>query len=495
MLAITGARILAGDDHTAPFATLLVGDDGRIADLLPPAAALPPDAERIDASGTMVMPGLVNAHTHGHGNLLKGVGDRWTLELSLVNGPWVSGSRDAEQKYLSALAGAAEMLTKGVTACYDLVYEHPVPTVDGLVAIGQAYHDAGIRAVVCPMIADRSFYEAIPGLADALPDDLRAEVTAFRMAPLAAIVDAVEGAMRSWPFDRDRVSPAVAPTIPMHCSEALIRRCIDLAREHGTPIQMHVAESKVQAEAARTLYGRTLAEYVCDVGLAGPQFAAAHAIWLDGDDYRRLADRGAQLIHIPASNYRLGSGIAHARSMLDAGATVALATDGATSSDNLNVFEAMRLAAMSSRAFGEGHERWLASAEVFRMATAGGARVMGLGDRIGRLAPGFAADLVFLDLAASNYLPLNDPLNQVVNCEDGTGVRDVMVNGRFVVRDRKLLTVDLPALRRKLQAAADTAQAAAAPVRERVERLAPHVARFARTLIEAPSAVNRYVRR
>lgn len=492
MLAITGGRLLDGHDASAPVATLLVAD-GRIADILPADAPIPESAERFDASGRLVIPGLVNAHTHGHGNLMKGIADRWTLELSLANGPWVSGSRDPEQKYLSALAGAAEMLLKGVTACYDLVYEHPIPTTQGLDAIAQAYYDAGIRAVVCPMIADRSFYEAIPGLADSLPDDLRAEVTAFRMADTHATLDAVRSTMRSWRFPRDRVTPAVAPTIPMHCSDDLVNGCMRLAEEFDTPLQMHLAESKVQAEAGRLLYGKSLARHVVDIGLAGPRFAAAHAIWLDADDYKRLADRGAQVIHIPGSNYRLGSGIAYTRLALDAGATVALATDGATSSDNLNVFEIMRLAAMSSRALGEPHERWLASRDVFEMATRGGARVMAMQNRIGSITRGFAADLTFLDLTSSAYVPLNDPLNQVVNCEDGSGVIDVMVGGRWVVRDRTLLTVDLPSLREKLQAAADRAREAARPIRERVDRFAPHVARFARTLIERPADVKRYV--
>lgn len=494
MLALVNGQILDPDASAHRPGTVLV-DGGTIAAILPPQAPVPESAQRVDVSDRLLMPGLVNAHTHGHGNLMKGMGDRWTLEISLVNGPWASGRRDPEQKYLSALAGALEMLSKGVTACYDLVYEHPVPSVEGLQAIAQAYHDAGIRAVVCPMIADRSFYEAIPGLLDALPPDLRAEVSAFSMAPVEQTLAAVETVMRDWRWNRERVAPAVAPTIPMHCTEGLITRCIDLAREHGSGIQMHLAESKVQAESARLLYGQTLAQYVDRIGLAGPNFAAAHAIWLDEDDYRRLADKGCQFIHIPGSNYRLGSGVAAVRMMLDSGATVALATDGATSSDNLNVFEVMRLAAMSSRALGDPHERWLSSREVFQMATRGGARVMGLQDRIGRLEAGYAADLVCLDLGHFNYLPLNESLNQIVNCEDGTAVADVMVDGRWVVRDRKVLSADVPALRRKLQAAADQARANAAPVQAQVARLVPHVAAFARTLIERPGPLKRYVLR
>ena len=494
MLAIVNGSILDAEAAAPSDATVLI-EAGRIADILPAGAPIPAQAERFDATDRLVIPGLVNAHTHGHGNLMKGVGDRWTLEISLVNGPWASGRRDPEQKYLSALAGAVEMLAKGVTACYDLVYEHPVPSVEGLQAIAQAYHDAGIRAVVCPMIADRSFYEAIPGLADSLPPDLRAEVRSFRMAPVEQTLAAVETVMRNWRWPRERVAPAVAPTIPMHCTEGLMARCIELAGEYGTGIQMHLAESKVQVEAAAIVYGQTLAQYVDRIGLASPRFAAAHAVWLDADDYRRLADKGCQFIHIPGSNYRLGSGVACARLMVDSGATVALATDGATSSDNLNLFEIMRLAAMTSRALGEPHERWLTSREVFSMATRGGAKVMGMEDTIGKLAPGYAADLVCLDLASFNYMPLNDALNQIVNCEDGTGVRDVMVDGRWVVRDRTVLTTDVPALRRKLQAAADAARAAAIPVQAQVARLTPHVAAFARTLIERPNALKRYVLR
>src|SRR5471032_1199873 len=207
MIAITGGLVVDGTTHAGERQTLLI-DAGKITARQPVDAPIPPGAERFDARNRIVIPGLVNAHTHGHGNLMKGMGDRWTLELSLTNGPWLSGARDPEQKYLSALAGAAEMLAKGTTACYDLVYEHPVPTVDGCGAIAQAYADAGIRAIVSPMIADRSFYEAIPGLAESLHADIRAEVTQYKMVSTKEILGAVEKMMRGWSHPRERVAPA-----------------------------------------------------------------------------------------------------------------------------------------------------------------------------------------------------------------------------------------------------------------------------------------------
>ena len=131
----------------------------------------------------LMHPGLINGHTHGHGNLAKGMGDRWTLELLLTAAPWIGGARQEEDKYLSTYIGAAEMLLKGCTACYDLTFEFPAPSATGLAACAKAYRDAGMRAVVAPMVADTTFFDAIPGLMDALPAALQAEVAELAPRP------------------------------------------------------------------------------------------------------------------------------------------------------------------------------------------------------------------------------------------------------------------------------------------------------------------------
>src|SRR5436305_14873399 len=159
-----GLDIAAG---TAEPADILVEDD-TIREIGPPGCPAPADAVEIAAARRLLHPGLVNAHTHGHGNLAKGMGDRWTLELLLAAGPWISGGRTLEDKYLTTYVGAIEMLLKGCTACYDLTVEFPLPSVEGLEACGRAYADAGMRAVLAPMVAEFSFYEAILGLIDAL---------------------------------------------------------------------------------------------------------------------------------------------------------------------------------------------------------------------------------------------------------------------------------------------------------------------------------------
>ena len=374
---IRGGRLLDIGRHAAEPADILVERD-TVREIGPPGMAAPGDAATLDASGRMLMPGLVNAHTHGHNNLAKSVGDRWTLELLLNAAPWITGGRTLEDKYLSTLIGAVEMVRKGCTAAYDLSFEFPAPTPEGLEAIGQAYADTGMRAVVAPMMADRTFHRAIPGLLDALPASLRREAEAVSLEPFETSMAAWERARSAWPFGRDRVRLALAPTIPHHCSEEFLRVAHRAGAEHGVGFHTHLAESKVQALAGMRLYGKTQTAWLDSLGVLDPRFTAAHAVWLDRDDMRRLADAGAAVAHNPGSNARLGNGLAAARALLDAGVRVGIGTDACTCSDNLNMFEAMRIASMVSRVQELDYERWLATGEILDMATRGSAGVLGI---------------------------------------------------------------------------------------------------------------------
>ncbi len=490
---LRGGRLLDIRRHAAEPADILVEGD-RIHSIGPPGMAAPEGATHRDAAGRLLMPGLVNAHTHGHNNLAKSLGDRWNLELLLNAAPWIAGGRTLEDKYLSTAIGAVEMVRKGCTAAYDLTFEFPAPTAEGLEAVGRAYGDVGMRAVVAPMMADRSFYRAIPGLLDALPEARRREAEAMAVAPFETGLAAWQRALRSWPFARDRVRLALAPTIPHHCSEAFLRAAVRAATEHGVGFHTHLAESKVQAHAGMSLYGMTQTAYLERIGVLGPDFTAAHAVWLDGDDMRRIADAGGAVAHNPGSNARLGSGLAAARALLDAGVRVAIGTDGCTCSDNLNMFEAMRVASMVSRLQELDPERWLATDEVLTLATEGGASVLGFGDALGVIAPGAKADIVFLDLGHINYAPLNDPVNQIVHGEDGAGVESVMIGGRMVLEGRRMVTVDEAGLARDAQAAADRLAAVNADARAMAERLEEPVRRFAVALARKDYHIERHAR-
>ncbi len=488
---LRGGRVLDIAAGTAEPADILIEDD-TIREIGPPDCAAPEGAVRIDATRRLLQPGLVNAHTHGHGNLAKGMGDRWTLELLLSAAPWITGNRNAEERYLSTQLGAVEMVLKGCTACYDLSFEWPAPTPEGLNLVGQAYADVGMRAVVAPMVADRSFYEAIPGLHDALPHPLKQRVAELRLAPAEASIAAIRAALSDWSFDRDRVRPAVAPTIPHHCSDAFILGCANLAREFDVGMHSHVAELKVQAITGIRVYGRTQTAHLDRLGVLGPHFTVAHGVWLDNDDMARLGDHGASVAHNPGSNMRLGSGLADTRAMLERRVNLGIGTDGANCADNQNMYEAMRLASFVSKVQGPDWQVWLSTREAALAATEGSARALGFGDRIGRLAPGWKADIVMLDLDHPNWLPFNDPVNQLVHTEDGTAVVSVMIGGRLVVANRRVVTIDLERLRDRVAAAHERLAVANVDNRRLYEALEPVVGSYCPGLARSPYHVHRY---
>ncbi len=465
--------------------------DGVIVSVGAAGMPAPEDAATIDASRRLLHPGLVNAHTHGHGNLSRSMGDRITLELLLASAPHTSPYQSVEEKRVSATIGAAEMLLKGCTACYDLFVEFPLPTEEGIAAVADAYAQAGMRAVIAPMMADMTLYEAIPGLMDALPPNLQQAVEPLGLPPWQQTLERMRAILRNWQADRAMVRPAVAPTIPLHCRDEFMIACRDLAAEFDVGIHTHLAESKVQAVVGARRYGRSLTAHIEHLGLLGPHFVAAHGVWLDEDDMRRIGAHGGSVAHNPASNMRLGSGVADALGMIEAGINLAIGTDAATCNDNLNMYQSLHFAAAASHARGPDTSRWLSAPQVFAAATIGSARALGF-DRIGRIAPGYAADIVFLDLDAPTLIPLNEPTTQLVMGEDGTSVADVMVAGRFVVRGRRLLNIDLPALAARAASLRADMNARGVASRQRYDAVVPILNDFCPALARTEWHINRW---
>jgi guanine deaminase len=478
MTVLRGGRVIDWDTRALTPVDLLL-DRGSIAAIGPPGLPAPADALEVPAGDALLVPGLVNAHTHAHGALAKGlVAERAPLEVFLATSGALNGGRGTEDKYLSALLSAVEMLRKGCTACYDLAADLPLPSEEGMHAVARAYRDAGMRAVVAPMMADRTLYQALPGLLEAMPPPLREQARALAAAPQDASVAACERILARWPFDRERVAPALGPTIPLHCSDEFLVACHRLSAEHGVALQTHLAETRSQATLGVQRYGESLVAHLARIGVLDERTSAAHAIWIDDDDIARLADAGVKVAHNPLSNLRLGSGVAPVRRMLERGVCVGIGTDAANTSDGQNCFEAMRLAAYLSRLVTPRTDAWLSTQEAFILATQGSARVLGFGDRLGRLAPGYKADIVFLDLGHINYVPLGDAGTQLVYGENGAAVKSVMVDGAFVLRDGVLLTVDEAALRRRAQQALERLVEANAAQREAAQGLAQVVGTF-----------------
>jgi 5-methylthioadenosine/S-adenosylhomocysteine deaminase len=448
---IRGGLVLA--DGQASLQDVLI-EDGRIVAIDNPGFTVSDDAEVLPAADRLLIPGLISAHTHSHGALNRGaVDDKVSLEMFLTGAGASTRARATNDKYLSAALSAAEMIRKGCTACFDLSVEFLGPSREGISAVASAYRDAGMRAVVAPMIADRTIYQALPGLLEALPENFRVQYAKLSAAPIEQTLSACGAIVKYWEFDRRWIRPALGPTIPLHCSDRFLMECARLAGEHGIPIQTHLAESRAQAALGLTRYGKSLVEHLEKLGFLSERLSAAHAIWLDDDDLARLGQSGVRVAHNPSSNLRLGSGVAPVRKMLNNGIVVGVGTDASNTSDGQNMFEATRLASYLSRIDGFDSDEWLSAGEAFHLATEGSAKVLGF-DKIGKLAPGYEADIAFLRLDSPHFVPLRSPLIQMVFGENGASVQTVMIGGRIVFRDGRLLTLDENVLRREAEEAA-----------------------------------------
>jgi guanine deaminase len=435
-----------------------------------------------------------NAHTHAHGHLARGRVGSWTLEDLLTYSPANSGFRTPEDEYLSAAIGAIEMLKTGCTSAYDLYIAVPAITDETFAAVVQAYTDVGVRVVLAPAVADVVFYQTVPGLSDLLPTDLRRTIQDIQPSPTKGLLDLTERAIRRWHGSAEgRVRVAVAPTIPNQATDELLDGCAALTREYGVGFHTHLAESKVQVVESRRRWGKSIVARLADHRVVGPGFVGAHSVWLDDDDIRMLADAGAAVAHNPGSNLRLGVGIAPVREMLDRGLAVGLGTDGSTCADNQNLFEALRIASVISTVrFPHETARWLDADTVWGLATTGTARVLGQAGDLGALAPGRKADLVLLRTDSVFLRPLADPVKALVYSETGASVDTVLVDGRVVVEQGRVTTVDEARIYARAQEAADRQRERAADAWALAGRLAPYVAAACRGAVATTLPINRF---
>lgn len=490
-LVVRGGHVLTG--HPPALARADVTIDGERIRAVGPNLAVPDGAAAIDATNRIVLPGLANAHTHAGSHLVRGRAGNWTLEDLLTRTAANYGWRTPDDEYLSAALGAIEMVKTGCTSAYDLYLSLPAITDETFEAVARAYTDVGLRVVLAPAVADVVFHRTVPGLLDLLPPDLKRVVEEMEPAPTKGLLEMTDRLIRRWHGAAEgRIRVAVSPTIPNQATDEFLDGSVRLAREHGVGIHTHLAESKVQVVESRRRFGKSIVARLADHGALGPGFVGAHGIWLDDDDLRRLADSGAAIAHNPGSNLRLGCGIAPVREMLERGIAVGLGTDGSVCADNVNMFEAMRIASVvSTIRFPHETERWLGAGTTWDLATTGAARVLGLADA-GAIAPGALADIVLLRADSVFLKPLVDPATALVYAENGSGVDTVLVGGRVVVERGRVTTLDEDRIYGALQAAADRQRAQSTSAWALAEQLAPYVSQACRTAVATPIGIDRF---
>lgn len=479
-LTIAGARIL---DLDAPGAMRGPVDiavrDGRIASVTPAGESAPAPGEVVDARGLLAAPGLVNAHVHSSGAFNRGLVDNLPLELFMLYElpPFDFGPFAPELYRARVLFGTLEMLRRGVTAVLDDPIYAPGPDAATIAAVMGAYEELGIRATVTIYQPDRGELDWFPpdvGPARDLEPAVRERFARDAPPTADAILETYRAFVDRWHgAARGRLRCGVSPSAPQRATDDYLVRLHALAAEHGMPFVLHVYESKVQRVTGEQLYGGSLIRHVRDLGVLDERSCVVHAVWVDDADIADLAAGGATVVHSPAGNLRCGSGRMPWRELLDAGVPVALCTDEATVEDTNNLWNVARLAALLHKNAGPEFEAWPTAREVLHALTAGGARALGLAGEIGTLAAGAHADIILLDLEAPAYLPLTDLPNHLVYGEDGSAVRVVMVGGRVVVRDGRVLTVDEDALLAEVRELMPAWLDALAPAADWAARLRP----------------------
>ncbi|MBM3090306.1 amidohydrolase family protein [Ensifer sp. T173] len=444
-ILIRNATIVAmdGSHGAAPFAgNVLI--EGETIKAIGEGLSAGPGAHIIDGRGKLVMPGLVNAHTHSSETFLRGRYERMPLEIWLLYAyPLLMNDPIGERLlYLRSLLLAMESLRNGVTTFCDDFFDPPRHDLDRLSTVFRAYDDAGIRANVSSAVMNVHTLDALPFAREVMPPELQALLDFGPPLTANAYIDYCRSAFASLHGKSGRLHFMIAPSAPQRCSPDLMAACMDLAVEKHVPFHTHILETKTQAVTGHMLHGKSLIAYMHDLGLLKRNTTIAHSVWVSDEDMRLMGEAGVSVAHNAVSNLKLGAGIAPIRRLLDAGVSIGLGTDGVSSNDTARIFDVMRVAGLVHSAAGPDYERWVAADEILAMATIGGARTALLEQVTGSIEIGKAADLLILDLSSYPFMPLNDVAKHLVYSENGSSIETVMVAGRIVVQNGRLATID-----------------------------------------------------
>ncbi len=388
------------------------------------------DYEIVDSTGCVIMPGLVQAHVHTCQTLARGRADDMELLDWLRKVIWPYEARlDEEAASASAELAYAELLLGGTTTVLDM------GTVHHTDAIFRAAETSGVRATIGKCMMDA------PDTHAGLAESTRASLDAS-----AALITHWNGAAG------DRLRYAYAPRFVLSCTDELLREVAIQAKAKGVRIHTHASENHGEIALVRERYGVENIVALDQLGLLGDHTCIAHGVHLSADERRLLAERGAHVCHCPSSNLKLASGICSVPDLIAAGVSVALGADGAPCNNNLDGFLELRLAALLHK-----HKHGplaLPAPEAVRIATMGGARALGQAARIGSLELGKRGDVIAVDIQALHAIPTSSPWSAIAYAAQSCDVRHVAVDGTLVVRDRRLLTLDVDHVRARAISAA-----------------------------------------
>ena len=374
----------------------------------------------IDAHGGLIMPGLINAHTHLSMSLFRGLADDLALDDWLNKYIFPAEHRFVTRDFVTwaTRLSALEMIEGGTTTVADMYYYED--------DVAEALKVAGMRGILG---------ETIIGFPS--PDSPDA----------AAALRYTQTFIKRWQGD-PLITPAVAPHSIYTCSETLLKDAAALAQREHAPLLIHLAEAPFELEKSRKEHGLTPVQYLSRIGVLGPNVVAAHCIWLDQADVQTMAHSGAGCSYNPSSNMKTAAGLMPAVELLAAGVPVGIGTDGAASNNNQDMFVEMNLAAKEQK-FARMDPKAMSAQQVVEMATITGARALHLDQQTGSLEVGKKADLIVVDTTAPHATPMYNPYSAIVYALKASDVSATVIGGKVVMQDRHVLTLDEPAIRAK----------------------------------------------
>lgn len=378
----------------------------------------------IDGEGKILMPGLINTHTHLSMTLFRGLTDDLSLDTWLNDYIWpVEAHLNGYYCYIGALLGAVELIKSGTTTFSDMYFY--------MEDVARAVDESGLRAVLSYGMIDFADEEK-------------------RRAEIAANVDLFKNCNNA---AEGRIKVFFGPHAPYTASKELLDEVRDLASKFNTGIHIHVAETQKEVEDILEQTGKRPFEYLDDIGFLGPNVVAAHAVWLSEEEIDIIMDREVKISHNPCSNMKLASGISPVANMLSHDICVSIGTDGASSNNNLDLIEEMKTASLLQKV-ATLDPKVLTSEETVAMATINGARTLGLENEIGSIEVGKKADLILIDTDEANMTPDSSCISSnVVYAAKGSNVDTTICNGKILMENRKLTTLDEEEIYKKARAA------------------------------------------
>ncbi|MEJ2038662.1 MAG: amidohydrolase [Desulfosarcinaceae bacterium] len=377
----------------------------------------------LDADQGLILPGLINTHTHAAMTLFRGLADDLPLMTWLNEHIFPAEAMlDSGMVDLGTRLACAEMIRSGTTCFCDMYL------FEG--AVARAARECGVRAVVGEVLFD--FPSPNYGPIDQGFAYTRRLIDQWAGDPLITI--------------------AVEPHSPYLCAPDLLRQAADLAGEHGLPLIIHLSETQSEVEQIKAKFGRTPVGHLAELGVLGPNLVACHAVHLTAEDIDLLRRHNVKVSHNPESNMKLASGIAPVPDLQKAGVCVGLGTDGCASNNNLDLFTEMDMAAKLHKVH-RLDPTVMDAATVLDMTTGKAARVLGMETRIGSLEPGKLADLIVVDTRQPHLVPMYSPVSHLVYAVRGSDVRHSVIHGKIVMQDRALTTIDLDKVLAEVRAA------------------------------------------